>query len=222
MVHLSLSVHPCDSAVLHLFPPEISSTYDAWAPEDNRIDKELLARLNNAKNENSFGRKHKDERKYDYVMSIPTAKEYVEPWVNECRTLPLSFHIPFQNGADLSHVFCTKDASPVIKGYSPELIKGNSNLISDGVTFNKVSNFHFAAGKSLHHNQDLISDLLDVQLGNHNITHKINKLSFGEEFPGVANPLDGAKWTHHTSSGIYQYFIKVIPTVYTDLTGNKI
>ncbi|ONK69106.1 uncharacterized protein A4U43_C05F19420 [Asparagus officinalis] len=192
MVHLSLSVHPCDSAVLHLFPPKISSTYDAWAPEDNRIDKELLARLNNAKNENSFGRKHKDERKYDYVMSIPTAKEYVEPL-----------------GADLSHVFCTKDASPVIKGYSPELIKGNSNLISDGVTFNKVSNFHFAAGKSLHHNQDLISDLLDVQLGNHNITHKINKLSFGEEFPGVANPLDGAKWTHHTSSGIYQYFIKV-------------
>lgn len=28
---------------------------------------------------------------------------------------------PFQ-GADLSHVFCTKDAAPVIKGYSPELI----------------------------------------------------------------------------------------------------
>lgn len=25
-------------------------------------------------------------------------------------------------GADLSHVFCTKDASPVIKSYSPELI----------------------------------------------------------------------------------------------------
>ncbi|KAK4790144.1 hypothetical protein SAY86_017448 [Trapa natans] len=25
-------------------------------------------------------------------------------------------------GADLSHVFCTKDAAPVIKGYSPELI----------------------------------------------------------------------------------------------------
>jgi hypothetical protein len=25
-------------------------------------------------------------------------------------------------GADLSHVFCTKDAAPVIKSYSPELI----------------------------------------------------------------------------------------------------
>ncbi|XP_020250816.1 endoplasmic reticulum-Golgi intermediate compartment protein 3-like isoform X2 [Asparagus officinalis] len=101
--------------------------------------------------------------------------------------------------------------------------EGEGCNINGFVDVSKVAgNFHFAAGKSLHHNQDLISDLLDVQLGNHNITHKINKLSFGEEFPGVVNPLDGAKWTHHTSSGIYQYFIKVVPTVYTDLTGNKI
>lgn len=28
----------------------------------------------------------------------------------------------FCQGADLSHVFCTKDAAPVIKSYSPELI----------------------------------------------------------------------------------------------------
>lgn len=31
-------------------------------------------------------------------------------------------YFPFLQGADLSHVFCTKDAAPVIKGYSPELI----------------------------------------------------------------------------------------------------
>lgn len=30
--------------------------------------------------------------------------------------------VPLKQGADLSHVFCTKDAAPVIKGYSPELI----------------------------------------------------------------------------------------------------
>ena len=29
---------------------------------------------------------------------------------------------PVCQGADLSHVFCTKDAAPVIKSYSPELI----------------------------------------------------------------------------------------------------
>lgn len=27
-----------------------------------------------------------------------------------------------QCGADLSHVFCSGDAAPVIKGYSPELL----------------------------------------------------------------------------------------------------
>ncbi|KAL9274370.1 ATP-dependent (S)-NAD(P)H-hydrate dehydratase-like protein, partial [Drosera capensis] len=31
------------------------------------------------------------------------------------------FHLITQ-GADLSHVFCTKDAAPIIKSYSPELI----------------------------------------------------------------------------------------------------
>ena len=30
--------------------------------------------------------------------------------------------LPVCQGADLSHVFCTKDAAPVIKSYSPELI----------------------------------------------------------------------------------------------------
>lgn len=36
-------------------------------------------------------------------------------WMN------LNYLISFQ-GADLSHVFCTKDAASVIKSYSPELI----------------------------------------------------------------------------------------------------
>lgn len=30
--------------------------------------------------------------------------------------------LSYLQGADLSHVFCTKDAAPVIKSYSPELI----------------------------------------------------------------------------------------------------
>ncbi|XP_062231714.1 uncharacterized protein LOC133929113 isoform X2 [Phragmites australis] len=54
------------------------------------------------------------------------------------------------------------------------------------------------------------------------ITHKINKLSFGTEFPGVINPLDGAQWTQPASDGTYQYFVKVVPTIYTDIRGNKI
>ncbi|GJN08020.1 hypothetical protein PR202_ga25904 [Eleusine coracana subsp. coracana] len=57
------------------------------------------------------------------------------------------------------------------------------------------------------------------------ISHKINKLSFGKEFPGVVNPLDGVEWIQDHSNGLtgmYQYFVKVVPTIYTDIRGRKI
>ncbi|KAF7139960.1 hypothetical protein RHSIM_Rhsim06G0084500 [Rhododendron simsii] len=54
------------------------------------------------------------------------------------------------------------------------------------------------------------------------ISHKINRLTFGEYFPGVVNPLDGVHWTQETPSGMYQYFVKVVPTVYTDVSGHTI
>ncbi|XP_020100527.1 endoplasmic reticulum-Golgi intermediate compartment protein 3-like isoform X1 [Ananas comosus] len=85
-----------------------------------------------------------------------------------------------------------------------------------------AGNFHFAAGKSFHQSNVHVHDLLAFQAENYNITHKINKLSFGKEFPGAVNPLDGAHWTQQASSGAYQYFIKVVPTIYTDIRGHKI
>ncbi|XP_072996891.1 uncharacterized protein [Typha latifolia] len=88
---------------------------------------------------------------------------------------------------------------------------------------NKVAgNFHFAPGKGFHQSFNFLQDLLNFQPENYNISHKINKLAFGIEFPGVVNPLDGVQWMHPTSSGMYQYFIKVVPTIYTDITGRKI
>ncbi|OWM79936.1 hypothetical protein CDL15_Pgr006240 [Punica granatum] len=54
------------------------------------------------------------------------------------------------------------------------------------------------------------------------ISHKINRLAFGDYFPGVVNPLDGVEWTQPTPTGMYQYFIKVVPTVYTDVSGHTI
>ncbi|KAH0469208.1 hypothetical protein IEQ34_002440 [Dendrobium chrysotoxum] len=88
---------------------------------------------------------------------------------------------------------------------------------------NKVAgNFHFACGKSFHHPNLFVPEILDLQLGSFNISHRINHLSFGKKFPGVVNPLDGAQWKEPGLSGIYQYFIKVVPTIYTDIRGRKI
>ncbi|XP_047342148.1 endoplasmic reticulum-Golgi intermediate compartment protein 3-like [Impatiens glandulifera] len=88
---------------------------------------------------------------------------------------------------------------------------------------NKVAgNFHFAPGKSFHQSGVHVHDLLTFQKDTFNISHTINRLSFGEYFPGVVNPLDRVNWIQETPSGMYQYFIKVVPTVYKDVNGQTI
>ncbi|GJR32259.1 endoplasmic reticulum-Golgi intermediate compartment protein 3-like protein [Tanacetum coccineum] len=54
------------------------------------------------------------------------------------------------------------------------------------------------------------------------ISHKINKLAFGEYYPGIVNPLDGVQWYQEIPNGMYQYFIKVVPTIYTNIRGHTI
>eukprot|EP00850_Spirogloea_muscicola_P009287 SM000052S17679 [mRNA] locus=s52:18386:21667:- [translate_table: standard] len=99
---------------------------------------------------------------------------------------------------------------------------------------NKVAgNFHFSASKSLHTSMQIHS-LLPSYGGHDNdvhssgnifavqLTHKVNSLSFGAHFPGILNPLDNAEWIQVRDIGMYQYFIKVVPTIYTDLRGHAI
>uniref|UniRef100_A0A7N0R8S3 Endoplasmic reticulum-Golgi intermediate compartment protein 3-like n=1 Tax=Kalanchoe fedtschenkoi TaxID=63787 RepID=A0A7N0R8S3_KALFE len=88
---------------------------------------------------------------------------------------------------------------------------------------NKVAgNFHFSPGKGFHLSSFNLFDLLEFQQDNYNMTHKINKLAFGDHFPGAVNPLDGVNWVQEIPNGMYQYFIKVVPTVYTDIRGRTI
>uniref|UniRef100_A0A8R7U7W9 Endoplasmic reticulum-Golgi intermediate compartment protein 3 n=1 Tax=Triticum urartu TaxID=4572 RepID=A0A8R7U7W9_TRIUA len=104
--------------------------------------------------------------------------------------------------------------------------QGEGCNIHGFVDVNKVAgNFHFAPGKSLDHAFNFLQDMLNFQPENYNISHKINKLSFGKEFPGVINPLDGVEWKQEQTTGLtgmYQYFVKVVPTIYTDIRGRKI
>ncbi|KAI4307371.1 hypothetical protein L6164_030570 [Bauhinia variegata] len=88
---------------------------------------------------------------------------------------------------------------------------------------NKVAgNFHFAPGKSFQQSGVHVHDLQVFQKESFNVSHRINRLAFGEYFPGVVNPLDGVQWTQVAPSGTYQYFIKVVPTVYTEVSGHTI
>ncbi|KAG6434819.1 hypothetical protein SASPL_106463 [Salvia splendens] len=75
---------------------------------------------------------------------------------------------------------------------------------------NKVAgNFHFAPGKSFQQSNSHVHDLLSFQKDSFNLTYKINRLAYGDFFPGGVNPLNGAEWTQHTANAMYQYFLKV-------------
>ncbi|XP_043841541.1 endoplasmic reticulum-Golgi intermediate compartment protein 3 isoform X1 [Dromiciops gliroides] len=90
---------------------------------------------------------------------------------------------------------------------------------------NKVAgNFHFAPGKSfqqshVHVHAVEIHDLQSFGLDNINMTHYIRRLSFGEDYPGIVNPLDDTNITAPQASMMFQYFVKVVPTIYMKVNG---
>lgn len=80
---------------------------------------------------------------------------------------------------------------------------------------------HFAV-----HQQSFI-DVLPQMLTGHvlprltNMSHVIHKVSFGPEFPGQVNPLDGFKRINGPNEDphAYKYFLKIVPTVYHTRVG---
>lgn len=108
-------------------------------------------------------------------------------------------------------------------------------LASDGgcqvyglLELNKASgHFHIAPHKILQENGDksgLIDflELISFAFSQFNITHTVNSLSFGDHFPGISSPLDGQARTIDDTHGMYQYYLKIVPTVYRDLSGKEI
>uniref|UniRef100_A0A6M2EIE0 Endoplasmic reticulum vesicle transporter C-terminal domain-containing protein n=1 Tax=Populus davidiana TaxID=266767 RepID=A0A6M2EIE0_9ROSI len=101
--------------------------------------------------------------------------------------------------------------------------EGEGCNINGSLEVNRVAgSFHFAPWKSFHQSNFLIQDLLDLQKDSYNISHRINRLAFGDYFPGVVNPLAGIQLMHDTPNGVQQFFIKVVPTIYTDIRGRTV
>lgn len=93
---------------------------------------------------------------------------------------------------------------------------------------NKASgHFHIAPHKDLHKGSmqaGLFSlmDLISFTFDQFNITHTVNTLSFGNTYPGIESPLDGQKRTVEDTHGMYQYYVKIVPTRYQALGQSEI
>ncbi|KAJ3076960.1 hypothetical protein HDU98_010254 [Podochytrium sp. JEL0797] len=49
-----------------------------------------------------------------------------------------------------------------------------------------------------------------------NFTHRVDKLSFGIDYPGLVNPLDSSLEIADGYFEMFQYFISIVPTIYVD------
>lgn len=83
---------------------------------------------------------------------------------------------------------------------------------------NKVAgNFHITIGK---HIQDPLQRSGHRHFGAYvpqelyNLSHRIDRLSFGTEVPGIVNPLDATLQVTEMKPYVYQYYIQVVPTEY--------
>ncbi|GAX82664.1 hypothetical protein CEUSTIGMA_g10090.t1 [Chlamydomonas eustigma] len=107
--------------------------------------------------------------------------------------------------------------------------KGEGCRMWGKLEVNKVAgNFHFAPGRSYQQGSMHVHDIAPFGDSLLDFTHTINKLSFGKPYPGMKNPLDGVKvkrppvGVHGQITGMYQYFLKVVPTVYSYINNKTI
>ena len=84
-----------------------------------------------------------------------------------------------------------------------------------------AGNFHFAPGRSFQHAHLVMTNVLTFTMEKWNVSHTIKKLSFGDSFPGLTNPLEGTTKTLKSGTGMYQYYTKVVPTQYNFRSGSK-
>lgn len=83
--------------------------------------------------------------------------------------------------------------------------------------------FHIAPGRSFSINHIHVHDVQPFASTRFNTSHRINKLTFGEEFGfGHTNPLDYLEVTAHETALCYQYFLKIVPTMFVPKSGSPI
>lgn len=88
-------------------------------------------------------------------------------------------------------------------------------------------NLHLAPGHDLENFGeeqvfDSLQDFINQSFETFNVSHTVNKLRFGDEYPGDIHQLDGSARMVQDAYGMYQYYVQIVPTEYRFLNGTKI
>jgi len=82
-----------------------------------------------------------------------------------------------------------------------------------------AGSFHFSPSTVLQnlHGRFSIQKLLEMMHESFDLTHRIQKISFGAPFPGATEPLNGLeRQNENKESGMFQYYVKIVRTEYVD------
>jgi len=86
--------------------------------------------------------------------------------------------------------------------------------------------FHIAPGKSFIINHIHVHDVNPFASTDFNVTHQIKHLSFGQHLDlesvdaGAINPLDGVEGVAEKGAMMFHYYLKIVPTTYTQTDGS--
>ncbi|KAL0274450.1 UNVERIFIED_CONTAM: hypothetical protein PYX00_006870 [Menopon gallinae] len=119
--------------------------------------------------------------------------------------------------------------------FNPEAVEqcknfNNENIFTEGCNIygsmevNRVGgSFHIAPGHSYSINHVHVHDVQPFPSTAFNTSHIVEHLSFGVNIPGKTNPLDGTVGLCTEGTTMFQYYIKIVPTLYYyDQTGGMI
>eukprot|EP00761_Pharyngomonas_kirbyi_P012907 gb/GECH01012934.1/.p1 GENE.gb/GECH01012934.1/~~gb/GECH01012934.1/.p1 ORF type:complete len:387 (+),score=85.06 gb/GECH01012934.1/:1-1161(+) len=194
-------------------------------PISDPIKNEDLKLSDNSEDMDSFDRqlfetkKRYENRGEDYCGSCYGAVSSQYPCCNTCDDVRNAYRLkgwafnPTENVEQCVHEIIAK---------KKKISRNEGCNVQGTLLVNKVAgNFHFAPGTSHQNQQSHVHSFMPFEVENWDPSHVIHRLGFGEEYPGLVNPLDGKeKQGADSGKGVYQYFVKVVPTIY-ESTDNK-
>lgn len=102
-------------------------------------------------------------------------------------------------------------------------LEGEACRVHGFMLVNKVAgNLNVAMGDIRVQDTRHIHQFNPALVPKYNVSHTIHELSFGLPFPGIENPLTNTNRFPVEGAGVYQFFIKLVPTVFTSATGHEI
>lgn len=102
-------------------------------------------------------------------------------------------------------------AEDMIKKVKQALSNGEGCRVYGVLDVQRVAgNFHI----SVHGLNIYVAQMIFGGSKHVNVSHIIHDLSFGPKYPGIHNPLDGTERILHDTSGVFKYYVKIVPTEY--------